>query len=351
MGVARRSLVILSLAVIGLVSSGVAWAQPIPPFPFPIPTPGPVPTPSPSAPPSVVFPPFDPALCVGKPQHLLIFDMKSGWWSGDGDQFHNLLLPRVVKDCPAIDIEYYFLQHIDLEGAPVPPGVQIGADGIMGVVSFYPARPGIDGDQEFNLAAFPTRPWNEYHQVWILSGSNQDETDVPTDHEFFQKMLQKYLTPPTPPLTIPSLFIATGIGNRDHANRVLGILQLPELFQSHLSIIDTPSVPDGSGVDLKGRATAGAQLTAHAIFEGVQSLPDVVGLAGAEYETDYLLEANNPFQIVGRTLKGEPAIAVRETPERRFVLDAGMQRYYSMYKPEEVATYRYLQNIIKWLAR
>src|SRR4029453_8859341 len=290
MGVARRLLVVLGLAVISLLSSGPASAQP----------------PSPSAPPSVVFPPFDPALCVGKPQHLLIFDMKSGWWSGDGDQFHNLLLPRVVKDCPAIDIEYYFLQQVDL-GIPLPPipGLPAPApslNGIMGIVTFYPDRPGATGDQQFNEAAFPARPWNEYNQVWILSGSNQDETDVPTDHEFFQKMLQRYLTPPTPPLTIPSLFIATGIGNRDPANRVLGILQLPELFQSHLGTIDTPGVSDGGAVDPRGRATAGAQLTAHAIFEGVPSLPDVMGLALAEYESDFLLEANNPFQIVGRNL-------------------------------------------------
>jgi len=35
-------------------------------------------------------------------------------------------------------------------------------------------------------ANFPSRPWNEYTQVWLLSGSNQDKTDVPTDHEFFR---------------------------------------------------------------------------------------------------------------------------------------------------------------------
>src|SRR4029450_13637157 len=110
--------------------------------------------------------------------------------------------------------------------------------------------------------------------------------------------------------------------------------------------MDPRGVSDGGAVDPRGRATAGAQLTAHAIFEGVPSFAAVRALAPAEYESDFLLEANNPFQIVGRNLKGEPAIAVRETPERRFVLDAGMQRYYSMYKPEEVATYLYLQHII-----
>ncbi len=33
------------------------------------------------------------------------------------------------------------------------------------------------------------------------------------------------------------------------------------------------------------------------------------------------------------------------------VIDAGMQRYYSLFKPEDAGTYRYLQNIIKYLGR
>jgi hypothetical protein len=328
MGVRRLALAVLGFGALSLFSAGIASAQP------------------------PAFPPFDPAACVAKPQRLLIFDMKSGWWSGDGDQFHNVLLPRIVKDCPNVDVEYYFLQHIDLAGTPLPPGVPgVSESGIFGLLSFYPPHPGVNNDGAMVEANFPSRPWNEYTQVWLLSGSNQDDTDIPTDHEFFQKMLQRYLTPAPPGQTMPSLLVATGIGNRDHANRVLATLQMPELFQSHLSTIDTPAVPDGSVVDGRGRARAGAELTAHAIFEGVESIADTLTLGGIEYETDFLLEANNPFQVVGRNVKGEPAIGARETPERRMVIDAGMQRYYSLYKPEDAGTYRYLQNIIKYLAR
>ncbi len=39
-------------------------------------------------------------------------------------------------------------------------------------------------------ANYPIAPWNEYTQVWLLSGSNEDDTDIPTDHEFFLKMLR-----------------------------------------------------------------------------------------------------------------------------------------------------------------
>lgn len=83
--------------------------------------------------PAVDFPPFDPAACVAKPQRLLIIDMKSGWWSGDGGDFHDLLLPRIVRDCARVEIEYHFLQFIDPASfpGPLPPGVPIGVTGFL----------------------------------------------------------------------------------------------------------------------------------------------------------------------------------------------------------------------------
>ncbi len=331
MRVARRALVILGLAVASVSSSGTAWAQP---------------------PAEVVFPPFNAAACVGKPQHLLVFDMKSGWWSNDGAEFHNLLLPRIVKDCPTIDIEYYFLQHIE-GGLPTVPGLPPSLPGgIVGFVSFYPKRPGIDNDGLIGASPIPTRPWGEYSQIWLLSGSDLDPTDVPTTHEFFQNMVTKLTTiVPTAAQPLPGLFVGTGIGNLDHANKLLTAMQLPAVFQSHLTENDTPGVGDGSEVAARTRVRVGVELSPHALFEGVESIADVVGITSQDYETDFLPVANNPFTLIGRNGKGEPSIGVRETAERRFVIDAGMQRYYSLFKPEEVGTYRYLQNIIKYLAK
>ena len=80
----RLPLALLPAILVFLQATG-AWAQTLP---------------------AVDFPPFDPAACVAKPQRLLIIDMKSGWWSGDGGEFHNQLLPRIVKDCAQIEIEY-----------------------------------------------------------------------------------------------------------------------------------------------------------------------------------------------------------------------------------------------------
>ena len=300
-------------------------------------------------PPAVEFPPFNPAACVGKPQRLLIIDMKSGWWSGDGDWFHNQLLPRVVRDCTQIEIEYYFLQFVNPAEAPVIPGVPLGA---VGFLSFYPPKPGVTNDELMVPGNFPSRPWNDYHQVWLLSGGDHDPTDIPTEHQFFQDLLARFRTlVSTPGQSLPSLFLAGGLGHRDHANRVLRALELPEMFQSHVPELVTPRLHDATDVEVFSRARVGEQLTAHAVFEGVGSIADRVDFDGVECDTDFLPAANHPFQIIGRNRLGEPSIAVRETETRRFVLDAGMTRYYSLVHPTENDTYRYVQNTIKWLAR
>ena len=92
-------------------------------------------------------------------------------------------------------------------------------------------------------------------------------------------------------------------------------------------------------------------MTTHAVFDGVGSIADRIDVGGYECDTDFLPVANHPFQIVGRNRLGEPSIALRETDTRRWVLDAGMTRYYSLFDPAERDTYRFLQNTIKWLAK
>lgn len=301
--------------------------------------------------PAVDFPPFDAAACVAKPQRLLIIDMKSGWWSGDGGDFHKLLLSRIVKDCTQIEIEYYFLQFIDpamAPGGPPIPGLPIGA---MGFVSYFPEKPGVSNESLMVPENYPSRPWNEYQQVWLLSGGDHDPSDWPTSDPLFQNLVNKFRTPAAPGQSVPSLFLAAGIGHHDHANHVLRALEVPELFQSHVTDLVTPRVNDGSQVQVLSRARIGDGLTTHAIFDGVASIADRVDVGGFDCDTDFLPVTNNPFQIVGRNRLGEPSIAVRETDTRRWLLDAGMTRYYSLFDPAERDTYRYLQNVIKWLAK
>ena len=136
----------------------------------------------------------------------------------------------------------------------------------------------------------------------------------------------------------------------NHANHVLRAF-VPQLFQSHVTELITPSVGDGSEVEVFSPDRVGTELTVHAVFDGVGSIADRVDISGEECDTDFLPVANHPFQIVGRNRLGEPSIALRETETRRWLLDTGMTRYYSLFDPTERDTYRYLQNTIKWLAK
>jgi hypothetical protein len=302
----------------------------------------------------IEFPPFDAANCVQKAQHILVIDMKSGWWSGDGGELHHQILARLVKDCPLIDVDYYFLQFIDLEGAPpVPiPGFETG---VVGFQSFYPKREGIENDSLMVKSEFPRRPWNEYHQIWLLSGGDHDPTDVPTKDEFFVKMLTDLTKPPTatpgqPEPKVPGLFIGAGLNHHDHANKLLAKLEMREVFQSHTDELLVPhAFPDN--VEVLSRVRRGAELQEHALFEGLEALPDRMRVEGLDTDADFMPTADNPFRVIGQNSQGEPSIGVKETETRRFVVDAGVSRFYALFLPTEQQTYRYLHNIIKFLAR
>jgi len=296
--------------------------------------------------PPASFPPLDPAGCVQKAQRILIIDMKSGWWSGDGGDFHTELLSRMIKDCPLVEVEYVFLQFIDpASGLP-------GFSGVLGFLDHYPARPGTTNGGFLNLDAFPSRPWAEYQQVWLLSGGDHDPVDVPTTNAFFtDKIVGAMAAPVAPGQPVPGLFIGGGLGHRDHANGLLAAIQLPEAFQTHVTELVVPSAAAGD-IKVLSRVRRGGELSAtHPLFEGLETLADRLTVEGTEVNSDFLLAASDPFQVVGRNTQGEPAIAVRETEARRVLIDAGVSRTYAAHLPEDTQTYRYLHNIIKYLAR
>lgn len=306
----------------------------------------------------IKFPPFDAENCVKKAQHILVLDMKSGWWMGDGGELHHQILARLVKDCPLVDVEYYYLQFVGGEDAPpVPipiPGFDLGA---VGFRSFYPPREGIENDGLMVKSEFPTRPWHEYHQIWLLSGSDEDPTDIPTSDEFFVKMLTDLTKPPSPPTppsptvqNVPGLFIGAGFDHHDHANKLLAKLEMPEVFQSHVTDLLVPGAAHDN-VEVLSRVRRGAELQEHVLFDGVQALPDRMRVAGQDTDADFMLTANNPFQVIGQNSQGEPSIGVKETETRRIVVDAGLSRFYALFLPTEEQVYRYLHNILKYLAR
>jgi len=309
---------ILHFAALGLFQVSTLWAQPVTP------------------------PAFDPSACVQTPQRVIVFDMKSGWWSGDGGDFHDALLARIVKDCPAIEIEYHFLQFAD-PALPVP--IPLPFVGVFGLTSFYPVKPGSQNPSLLVEASIPSRPWTDYTQVWLLSGSNHDPSDVPSDYPFVRRVLAGLTQSPA------SIFVGTGLGHQDHANVLLAAFQIAPLFHSHTTDLLVPR-PTEDSVEVLSRLRKGTDLVDHPLFEGADTIAGRLRLAfEPDVESDFLAREGNPFQVVGTNSHGEPAIAVMETETRRWVLDAGLTRFYSLLIPGDEGTYRYLQDIFRYLGK
>lgn len=314
----------LALACVLLVAPA-AWAQP-------------------TSPPTV-YPPLNPAACVPTPERLLIIDLKSGWWAGDGSDLFRKLLARMVKDCVTIDIEYHYIQFIKAD--VIYPGIT----GVIGHTSFHPERPGFQNESPLDESTVPSRPWHEYSQVWMLSGGNHDPTAVQTTHPFFQKLVKGIVEPSgATPQVVPNVMLGTGLGHLDHGNDVLEALQLPRLFQTHNEFLVVPTAREGQ-VQVISRLQLGAALTVHSLFGGVESIADRMRLDSYDVDSDFLLAANNPLQVIGQNSQGEPVIGVRVTDSRRVAVDAGFSRFYALFIPTEEATYRYLHNIVSFLSR
>ena len=196
---------------------------------------------------------------------------------GDGGELHHQIFARLVKDCPKLDVEYYFLQFLGDEAPPIPiPG--FSEPGVVGFRAFYPKKEGIDNDSVMVKTEFPSRKWDEYHQIWLFSGSNDDPTDVPTTDEFFLKMLTDLTKPPegeTPAgeKKIPGLFIGAGLGHHDHANKILSKLEMTEVFKSHVNELLVPGAAHDN-IEVLSRVRRGAELKEHEIFAGLEALPD-----------------------------------------------------------------------------
>jgi hypothetical protein len=166
--------------------------------------------------------------------------MKSGWWSGDGDEFHNLLLPRIVRDCRLVEIEYYFLQYLEPGSLLRFREFRLALSGSCRSTlrsRCHQRQP--DGARELSVAAVERVP------PGVVAVGRRSRSDGHSDgDQFFQNMLAKFRTPATGSQSVPSLFLAAGLGHRDHANHVLRALELPEMFQSHVTDLVTPHFAD-----------------------------------------------------------------------------------------------------------
>src|SRR5262249_21006965 len=135
-----------------------------------------------------------------------ILDFRSGWWSGGGGgEFHTVALQDVVQTCADISVEYHHFEVSFrvkcLYGSSAPPSCQE-------LTEASPTTP------DAITALFEKPTWDDSTEIWILSGSELDATDVGLTGELFDHFLGQ-----TKGSCIPVL-IGAGDGFITHGNAV-----------------------------------------------------------------------------------------------------------------------------------
>jgi hypothetical protein len=274
--------------------------------------------------------------CASRAQDILALDFRSGWWSGGGGGgYSGIALPAVVESCPKTAVDYHHFEN----GMHVKCVYAQGSGGSCQNLS--PAVTVADIRASFVHASV-----NDYTQIWVLSGSDQDPTDIPVGDQLFQGILGD-----TTGACIPML-VAAGDGFMTHAKTIANDLGMGDVFKEETT---PPSFFSVSFVGAEGMSTmSGPSLSPHLIFKNVSSIVDHVGSLTGQAHGDSLAEtvaAPHVYQVVAHDSSGKAAIAVGAAKVagdgfRPFIFDAGWQRTYVL---GDAGTKRYLQNIVMYM--
>lgn len=132
--------------------------------------------------------------CPATKQSLLVLDFRCGWWSAAGGAFFSdAAFEALQGKCKAsVDVSYH---HYVGSGDTTVPGQ---------------ARPPSD--------------WSTFDQIWVLSGSSDDGSDLPVDSSEFKAIVAKLQA------SQAALFVGAGDGFISHGSAVSKALALGTNF-------------------------------------------------------------------------------------------------------------------------
>ncbi|HEX8793645.1 MAG TPA: hypothetical protein VF765_22030 [Polyangiaceae bacterium] len=282
--------------------------------------------------------------CSTRAQDIVVFDFRSGWWTGGGGgDFAAVALPVVTSACPGTSVDYHHFENV----MHVKCLYQSGSTGSCKQMAAANTVADILSTLEHSSVA-------DYTQIWVLSGSDQDPSDIPVGDALFQGVLSA-----TTGACIPML-VAAGDGFVTHANTVTNDLGMGTVFTEEttppgfFSVAGLPAQPDSY--------LTGAQLSQHLLFKGVSSLVDTVkqqfGNATTQTSKSDSIAASVPggavYQVIAHDGSGNATIAVGAASvgsgqaPRPFIFDSGWQRTYGL--GQNAATQQYVKNIVMYLS-
>jgi hypothetical protein len=289
-----------------------------------------------AAPPSADFVPPTELGCSSRAQEILALDFRSGWWAGGGGgAYSGIVLPKVVGACPQTSIDYHHFEtstHVKC----------VYHEGSGGSCQNLPIANTVNDIR----ASFVHASVNDYTQIWVLSGSDQDPSDIAVGDALFQGILGD-----TAGACIPML-VAAGDGFMTHANSISSDLGMGNVFTEETTPPSFLSVALG----LPGATStiSGSSLGPHLLFKDVPSIVDTVGgLFGAAHGDSLAETVPSPhiYKVIAHDSTGKAAIAVGAAKlagdgYRPFIFDAGWQR---MYVLSDAGTAQYLKNIVEYM--
>jgi hypothetical protein len=275
--------------------------------------------------------------CSTRPQEILIVDFRSGWWAGGGGGgFSGIALGAVVAACPKTKVDYHHFEtglHTKCVYETTAGG---NCQNLTPAVTVADIR-----------ASFEHPTVGDYTQIWVLSGSDQDQSDIPVGDQLFQGVLGD-----TTGACIPML-VAAGDGFITHANTIAQDLGMGPLFTMKTNPPSFFSV--GLGVQPKS-SIAASSFKSHVLFTSVPSVVDHVGNIFQQCHGDSLATAAPApaiYDVIAQDGDGNPTIAVGASKHgndgyRPFIFDAGWQRMYAL--GQDTGTGQYLKNIVMYMS-
>lgn len=226
--------------------------------------------------------------CPSTPQDIFIIDLKSGWWSGDGGDFHARAIRQILDTCPdTIRIDYW---HINRYGDGTPP-----------------------------------HDWSSYEQIFILSGAANGFGDIPLDSPVWLTIRRGIVR------SKANVFLGGGANFIDHANHVAQAFRLGDVLQKRTHPSTAPL-----------RLLRHSKLTDNIVQLGGANLTnELYGRTTSDVQIRPIAFTNAEAPVIG---------IVAPTPElpRTFIIDGGIQRFYTIFENRD-DTFMYLMNCFLFL--
>jgi hypothetical protein len=285
---------------------------------------------------------------------ILILDLKSGWFAGDGgNTFQNFVFPQ----CPTqTQIVYIHLTQTLIEGTvfSLPsPAALLPCISALGVPT--PVGPQNISVPDVHLQC-TLGDVSAFNQIWVLGGSESDKDDIPMTSPLFASISTK-LRDRAQRSPRASFFFGAGLGNTQHADR-LARSTLPEVFGT--SAVFAPQVTLGESGSfplpenfrsvsahqplLPGKGSVPGQFEAsHPIFVGMQTLMDFTSDAHAGQCASDVIVADVGIPLSTDACGQKNSVAGKSAAGHAYFLEANMPRFYATKADQ------WFNRIVQWM--